>query len=67
MGLPKFSLSQAKASVSHAFSSWENFKQATQVRDTLDADQYYYVNADPAWMNEGKSPLFNISMREAVS
>lgn len=38
----------------NAFSSWDNFKHAVQVKNTLSEHDTAYHNADPLWMNEGK-------------
>jgi hypothetical protein len=48
---------EARATMADAFSSWDKLKLALQVKNTLsDGEaQIHYVEADPLWMNEGKS------------
>ncbi|KAK7229462.1 hypothetical protein V2G26_001632 [Clonostachys chloroleuca] len=40
----------------NAFSSWDNFKHAVQVKNTLSEHDTAYHNADPLWMNEDLEP-----------
>lgn len=47
------SVHDAKTKCRRAFSSWDAFKKAVQVKDTLATTERTYVDADPLWMNEG--------------
>jgi hypothetical protein len=50
-------VTETKKSLAEAFSSWENLKQALQVKNTLGYEESRYVDADPLWVNEGKLAL----------
>ena len=45
-------LDEAKFKTLRAFSSWEAFKETLRVKNTLSTESPY-VDAHPAWINEG--------------
>lgn len=50
-------LAKKRASLAEAYSSWSNLKKALQVNNTLEESEGRYVDADPLWINEGKTAI----------
>lgn len=56
----KEEMSQKAEAAREAFSSWDSFKKAIQVRDTLGEGQTVYQNAGSRWINEGNCRASNL-------